>query len=76
MGALLGLVHVLWVALVASGWAQAVIDFIFRLHFIQPVFAIQPFGIGTACLLVAITSLIGYGLGAGFAWLWNRLHRT
>ncbi|WP_109015919.1 hypothetical protein [Novimethylophilus kurashikiensis] len=75
LAALLGGMHALWTLLVAFGWAQLVMDFIFRLHFIKPVFEILPFQLATALMLVALTCLIGYVLGVCFAWLWNQLRR-
>lgn len=74
-GALLGLGHLAWAVLVAVGWAQALIDFILRIHFIELPVRIAPFDISTAALLVVVTSAIGWIGGAVLALLWNRLHR-
>jgi len=71
---LLGSWHLVWALLVAAGWAQPLIDFIFWIHFIQPVYAIQKFNIGIALLLIGITAAIGYVIGWIFAVLWNKLH--
>ena len=71
---LLGSWHLVWALLVAAGWAQPLIDFIFWIHFIQPVYAIQKFNIGIALLLVGVTAAIGYVIGWIFAVLWNKLH--
>jgi len=71
---LLGSWHLVWALLVAAGWAQPLIDFIFWIHFIQPVYAIQKFNIGIALLLVGITAAIGYVIGWIFAVFWNKLH--
>jgi len=75
LGALLGIWHLAWATLVAIGWAQPLINFIFWLHFIKPIYVIEPFNAGTAALLVAITALSGYVMGFIFALLWNRFHR-
>lgn len=69
-----GLIHACWALLVATGWAQAYIDFIFKLHFIQLDLKIEPFHLGTALLLVSITTLIGYVLGWTFGMIWKKLH--
>ncbi len=71
---LLGGWHFAWSLIVAMGWAQAVIDFIFWLHFIKLNYAIAEFNAGTALLLVVVTAAIGYVLGWAFAVLWNKLH--
>jgi hypothetical protein len=70
----LGGMHLAWAILVAAGVAQIVSDFIFRLHFIQPVYVIQPFDLLRALALVLLSGCIGYCMGAVFALLWNRLH--
>lgn len=75
VGALYGAWHLTWSLLVALGLAQPLIDFLFWIHFIKPVFVIEPFEIGRAALLIAVTVAIGYVIGFVFAILWNRIHR-
>ena len=75
MGALLGGWHLTWAVLVAVGFAQPLIDFLFWIHFIKPVYVVEPFEIGRAVILVLVTAGIGYVVGLAFALLWNRLHR-
>ena len=75
LGSVIGGWHVLWSLLVAFGWAQAVIDFIFWMHFINPVYVVGPFNVVTALILVAVTALVGYAVGYAFAAVWNRIHK-
>jgi len=70
---LLGGWHLMWSILVAVGWAQPLIDFIFWIHFIRPVYVIERFNLGIALLLIAVTAGIGYAIGWSFAVLWNKL---
>src|SRR5579863_5146268 len=63
--------HLLWALLVASGAAQPVMDFIFWLHFIQPIYVIEGFEPLRAAGLVLLTGIIGYAIGGCFALLWN-----
>jgi hypothetical protein len=72
---LLGSWHLLWAVLVAVGWAQPLIDFIFWIHFIRPVYVIEKFNAGTALLLIGVTAAIGYVVGWCFAVVWNKLHQ-
>lgn len=69
-----GLVLALTFGLIHACWAQAYIDLIFKLHFIQLDLKIEPFHLGTALLLVSITALIGYVLGWTFGMIWKKLH--
>jgi hypothetical protein len=51
LGSVVGGWHLLWSSLVLFGWAQLVIDFIFWIHFIKPVYVIEPFNVGIAIVL-------------------------
>ena len=72
---LLGGWHLLWSVVVAAGWAQPLINFIFWIHFIRPVYVVENFNIGIALLLIAVTAAIGYAIGWSLAMLWNKLHK-
>lgn len=75
LGAVLGGIHLVWSLLVAFSLAQGMIDFMFRLHFIQPVFKVGAFDAVTAVTLVAVTALVGYIIGHIFGVVWNKVHR-
>ena len=72
-GSFLAIWHVLWSVLVAVGAAQAVIDFVFRLHMITPPYRIAEFHLSTATGLVLVTAGIGYILGWAVGFIWNRV---
>jgi polyferredoxin len=74
VGSLTGLWHLIWSLLVALGLAQLVINWIFRLHFIQPPYTITAFNFGTAFILIAVTFVSGFVLGWLFGAIWNWLH--
>jgi hypothetical protein len=73
LGAMIGGMHLFWSLLVAAGWGQPIINFIFWIHFIKPIYLIEPFESIRAVSLVVVTSIIGFMLGWAAAWLWNRL---
>ena len=73
-GAFLGVCHLTWSVVVAIGLAQPFMDWIFKLHFIQPPYTIAPFNVGIAATLVIVTSSIGYVSGWVMAAIWNRIH--
>jgi hypothetical protein len=75
LGALLGGWHLLWALLVALGVAQPLIDFLFWIHFIKPIYVIEPFAFRLAAILVLVTAAIGYVTGIALAMLWNRVQR-
>jgi len=52
----LGAFHLCWSILVALRWAQPVIDFVFWMHFMEPIILIEPFEIAKAAILVGITA--------------------
>jgi hypothetical protein len=74
LGVLLGSFHLAWAFLVALGWAQAILDVAFWLHFIKPSYVIAPFELTVAALLVVITFCSGFLLAYVFGLVWNRLH--
>ena len=74
-GALLGITHLSWALLVAFGWAQPLMDLVFWMHFIRPVYVIQPFSLSAAAVLIIVTSVTGFVIAFVFGVIWNRLHR-
>ena len=68
--------HAAWAFLVAVGWAQALMDIVFRLHFMQPVFHIAAFDGVTALLLLAYAGVVGFILGFVGAVIWNAFARA
>jgi hypothetical protein len=75
VGVMLGGWHFLWALLVAAGWAQAIINFVFRIHFLTPAWTVEGFHTGLAVTLVLVTAALGYASGYVLCVLWNRLHR-
>ena len=75
LGGVVGLWHLCWIALVALGWAQAVIDFVFRVHFIQPALHVEPFVPATAAILIVLATAAGFTAGVVLATAWNWLQR-
>lgn len=73
-GVLLGAWHAMWALLVALGVAQAVVDFVFWIHFLKLPIVVESFALSRALILVAVTAALGYVLGACFALLWNWMH--
>lgn len=75
LAVLMGGWHLLWSLLVLFGFAQAVVDFIFWVHFIKPVYLVEPFQAAVAAVLVVTTVVLGYVVGWLFGTLWNWVHR-
>lgn len=75
LGIFMGSLHTVWVAVVALGWGQMLLDLIFTLHFIEPPFRVAAFRLETAALLVGLTVSIGGLSGMAFAAAWNALAR-
>ena len=74
-GTLLATWHGIWSIFVALGWAQAIVNFLFWMHMIKPVYVIGPFSFWVALILITVTGAFGYGGGFLLAALWNWLHR-
>lgn len=75
LGTLMGGWHFVWATLVALGWAQALINFVFWMHFIEPIYVIKPFQAGVAAILIIVTAVFGYLMGYILGVLWNWIHR-
>ena len=75
VGGVIGGWHLCWSALVATGFAQTVIDFIFWIHFIKPIYVIEPFTLARAAILVVVTAALGFLIGSTFAMLWNAMRK-
>jgi len=73
IGSAFGLWHLAWALLVAFGIAQWLIDWVFKLHFIQPVWVITAFQPGLAVALIVVTSVLGFITGWAAAGIWNWL---
>ncbi len=76
LAVILGGWHLIWVILVALGWAQAILHFYFRIHFLTPVWTVLPFRFVPAIILIVVTTAIGYVVGYILGVLWNRVHRS
>lgn len=73
-GGFMGLMHAFWSLCVGMGFAQPLLDFIFRLHMIKNPYMVMAFNAGTALTLIVVTACIGVVMGYLFAWLWNMVH--
>ena len=74
VAAVLAVWHAAWAALVAFGAAQPLVDFIYRIHFVEESAPkVGPFNAASATILVGTAALAGYFMGAGLAVAWNCL---
>ena len=76
IGLLLALFHACWTALVALGWAQGLMNFVFWAHFITPPYHIEPFETARAAILIGFVFIVGAIMGWAAALLWNSLARS
>ena len=53
-------IHLFWSAFVFFGVAQVVVDYLFWIHFIKPVYQVEKFDIYIAIYLLITASCIGF----------------
>jgi hypothetical protein len=68
-----GLLHLLWVTLVALGWAAPVVDWVLAAHFLSLPLHVTPFDLGVAAAAVARATMAGFVAGWGAATVGNHL---
>lgn len=68
--------HFLWSILVAIGWGQMLLNFVFWLHMLNNPYQVSPFDATAAVLLLVITFVVGYVVGWVFSSLWNKLRKA
>lgn len=74
VAAVLAVWHAAWAALVAFGAAQPLVDFIYKIHFVEASAPkVGPFNPASAAILVGVAAVAGYVMGAGLAAVWNCL---
>ena len=74
LGSFFGLAHLVWGILVAAGWAQPLMDFIYSLHMIDNLSIVEDFSLSKAIGLIVLTFVVGYIVGTIFAAIWNKYH--
>lgn len=73
LGSIMGFFHGVWSLLVMVGFAQAILDWVFWLHFLSNPIQVEVFEITRAIMLVTFTFAVGYVVGWIGAHLWNML---
>ena len=72
--ALIGGWHCIWIALVAAGLAQPILDFVFWAHMIRRIYIVESFDPVAAVTLILLTTITSYVIGYSAGIIWNRLH--
>ncbi len=76
LGALVSIMHLVWLLLVVSSMGQWYLDMVFKLHQLNNPFRVMPFNLVNGVLLLIISFVVGYVVGWIFAWVWNYLHKN
>ena len=61
--------HLIWIVLIFLGWAQPLMDFVFKLHMLNSPFQVQPFQWVFALGLLMLTFSVGAFGGLLFSYL-------
>ncbi|MBI5754036.1 hypothetical protein HZA40_02740 [Candidatus Peregrinibacteria bacterium] len=72
-GTLAALCHLVWVVLVAGGWAQAYVSWVAGMHFLTTGYAVQAFDAVKAVELIVMAFVVASIGGFVLAALWNAI---
>lgn len=73
LGGLVGGIHLIWVILIALGWAQSLVEFSLWAHMVSSPVTIEAFDFSAAAILVIVVVAVGYAIGYAFAKIWNKV---
>ncbi len=62
-GLSLAFFHLCWVVVVAIGWGQTILDFVFKIHMLNSPLQVQPFNPAFALTLLVLTFTVGFVMG-------------
>jgi hypothetical protein len=65
--------HTAWAAVVALGWGQGVLNFLYNIHFIMPAYIVTTFQWTNAAMLIGVNAVAGFVMAYAFAALYNTL---
>lgn len=73
VGLFMGGIHAIWALMVAiiPNTLQSVLDWIFNVHFIEPIWVLTAFNLLDALFLVIVTFVIGYLATLLFLLFWK-----
>ncbi len=74
-GSFAAFVHLVWSILIAFGWAQGWMDFVYNLHSLNNPFTVMPFDLMRSLGLIVLTFFVGYIVGNVFAIIWKKFHK-
>ena len=72
LGSFAAVVHLFWVLLVAVGWAQPFMDFVYDMHFMSHSIEVEPFALDKAVGLVVLAFVIWYIFGNILGGIWRK----
>ena len=75
LGSFAALVHLVWSLLIAFGWAQPWLDFVYKMHSLNNPFTVASFDLTRSIELVVIAFIMGNIVGNVFAFVWNKFHK-
>ncbi len=62
-GLSLAFFHLCWIVVVAIGWGQTILDFVFKIHMLNSPLQVQPFNPAFALTLLVLTFTVGFAMG-------------